>query len=34
MPKNESIGCTVNECRNHSNDGQFCSLNRIQVKKH
>ncbi|WBW95056.1 DUF1540 domain-containing protein [Oceanirhabdus sp. W0125-5] len=34
MPRNENIGCTVNECRHHSNEGQYCSLNRIQVKKH
>jgi hypothetical protein len=34
MKKNESIGCTVTECRNHSNAEQYCSLEKIQVVKH
>ncbi|MCY6485767.1 DUF1540 domain-containing protein [Clostridium aestuarii] len=34
MKKNESIACTVGECKNHSNEGQYCALNRIQVTKH
>lgn len=33
MPKNESIGCNVTECRHHSNEGQYCSLQQIQVIK-
>ena len=34
MKKNESIGCTVTECRNHSNGENYCSLEKIQVVKH
>ena len=34
MKKNESIGCTVTECRNHTNGEQYCSLEKIQVVKH
>ncbi|MBB6624155.1 DUF1540 domain-containing protein [Clostridium gasigenes] len=34
MRKNESIGCTVTECRNHSNEEQYCVLEQIQVVKH
>ena len=34
MPKNEGIECTVNECKHHSNEGEYCSLNRIKVVKH
>lgn len=34
MPKNESIGCVVTECKFHSNDGQYCALNQIKVTKH
>ncbi|GIM30432.1 hypothetical protein CPJCM30710_30980 [Clostridium polyendosporum] len=34
MEKNESIGCIVTECKNHSKEGQYCALNKIQVTKH
>lgn len=34
MRKNENIGCNVTECRNHSNEGQFCALEKIQIVKH
>lgn len=34
MNKNESIGCNVTECKYHSNEGQYCSLDKIQVVKH
>ncbi|MBU3146703.1 DUF1540 domain-containing protein [Clostridium sp. CF012] len=34
MKKNESIGCIVTECRHHSQEEQYCSLDKIQVVKH
>lgn len=34
MKMNESIGCTVTECKYHSNEKQYCSLDQIQVVKH
>lgn len=34
MKKNESIGCEVTECKNHSGEGNYCALNKIQVVKH
>lgn len=34
MGKNECIGCTVTECRHHSQKDQYCSLDKIQVVKH
>lgn len=34
MRKNESIGCTVTECKYHSKGEQYCVLEQIQVVKH
>lgn len=34
MRKNESIGCDVTECRNHSDEDDYCALDKIQVVKH
>ncbi len=32
--KNTSIGCTVNECKFHANNTDYCTLDKIQVTKH
>ena len=34
MKANSSIACQVEECKNHCNDTQHCTLNSIQIKKH
>lgn len=31
---NESIACIVNECKYHSKDVDYCTLNQIRVVKH
>ncbi|MDP4144862.1 MAG: DUF1540 domain-containing protein [Bacillota bacterium] len=31
---NESIGCTVTECKYHAHDEAYCTLDKIQVAKH
>lgn len=33
MRHNESIGCTVTECKYHCKDDNYCTLNQIQVVK-
>lgn len=34
MDYNSSIGCTVSECRFHSQVQSYCTLNKIDVVKH
>ncbi|KZL92949.1 DUF1540 domain-containing protein [Clostridium magnum] len=34
MKANNSIGCTVTECKFHAKDESYCSLEKIQVTKH
>ena len=34
MKHNDNIGCTVNECKNHCNDDNYCTLHKIEVTKH
>jgi len=34
MEHNDSIGCTVTECRHHCKDDNYCTLNKIDVVKH
>lgn len=34
MKHNESIGCTVTECKFHCQDDNYCTLNHIQVVTH
>lgn len=34
MEHNNSIGCTVNECKFHCQDDNYCTLNKIEVIKH
>lgn len=34
MDNNPSIGCIVSECKFHSKDADYCTLNKIQVVKH
>lgn len=34
MKHNNSIGCTVNECKFHCNEDDYCTLDRINVIKH
>ncbi|GAA0179266.1 DUF1540 domain-containing protein [Clostridium sediminicola] len=34
MAKNENIGCNVNECKHHSGEENYCSLNKVQIIKH
>lgn len=34
MNHNDSIGCTVNECKFHCMDDNYCTLNKIEVTKH
>lgn len=31
---NDSIGCTVNECKFNDNAQKYCTLSKIQVVKH
>ena len=31
---NKAIACTVTNCRNHCDNADFCSLDRIQVGTH
>ena len=31
---NESIRCTVNSCKNHCSEGNYCSLNTVQIGTH
>lgn len=31
---NDSIACTVDECKFHCKDDEYCTLNKIQVGKH
>lgn len=31
---NESIDCTVSECRFHSSEAMFCTLDQIKVVRH
>ncbi|HHD2752101.1 TPA: DUF1540 domain-containing protein [Clostridium perfringens] len=33
MEHNSSIGCTVNECKHHCHDDNYCTLDKIQVIK-
>ncbi|ABG87553.1 DUF1540 domain-containing protein [Clostridium perfringens] len=33
MKHNSSIGCTVNECKYHCNEDNYCTLNKIEVVK-
>ncbi|MEG1004481.1 MAG: DUF1540 domain-containing protein [Clostridium sp.] len=33
MNHNSSIGCTVEECKYHCKDDNFCTLDSIQVGK-
>lgn len=30
---NRSIGCSVDECKHHCGDAQYCTLEQIQVGK-
>lgn len=34
MSVNESIKCTVNNCKYHANEKNYCTLNEIQVGTH
>lgn len=34
MNHNPSIGCTVNECKYHCKDDNYCTLQSIEVGKH
>ena len=34
MRHNESIGCTVTECKFHCQDDNYCTLNHIQIVTH
>ena len=34
MKHNESIACTVIECKFHCNEDNYCTLNKIQVVSH
>ena len=34
MNHNDSIGCTVNECKHHCKEDNYCTLNKIEVTKH
>ena len=33
MKINNNIGCTVDDCRYHAKEENFCSLDKIQVVK-
>ncbi|WP_195988773.1 DUF1540 domain-containing protein [Clostridium sp. D53t1_180928_C8] len=34
MKHNESIGCTVTECKFHCTDDNYCTLTHIKVVSH
>ncbi|MGH4140548.1 DUF1540 domain-containing protein [Clostridium sp.] len=34
MEHNNSIGCTVTECKFHCQHDNYCTLNKIEVIKH
>lgn len=34
MTHNDSIGCTVGECKYHAQTSNYCTLNKIHVTKH
>ncbi len=34
MKVNQSIGCTVNECKYHAQNKSYCTLDHINVVKH
>lgn len=34
MHMNESIGCTVHECKYHAQQADYCTLDKIMVVKH
>ncbi|MBE1304815.1 DUF1540 domain-containing protein [Clostridium botulinum] len=34
MDHNDSIGCSVHECKYHAQSTDYCTLNKIQVTKH
>ncbi len=34
LEHNQSIGCTVTECKFHCKDDNYCTLEQIQVIKH
>lgn len=34
MKHNESIGCSVDECKFHCKDDNYCTLSKIQVGAH
>lgn len=34
MDANESIGCSVEQCKFHSNSKEYCTLNKIMVGTH
>lgn len=34
MEINQSIGCTVKDCRYHAQSKEYCSLEKIQVVNH
>lgn len=34
MNENHSIGCTVDQCEYHSKNGNYCTLNKIEVGTH
>lgn len=34
MSKNASIGCTVNNCKYHAQDENYCTLQKIMVGTH
>lgn len=31
--ENSNIGCSVNECRHHSPDKNYCTLQQVQIGK-
>ncbi len=31
---NKSIACTVNDCKNHCKNRNFCSLDKIEIQSH
>lgn len=34
MKHNDSIGCSVDECKYHCKDDNYCTLSKIEVTKH
>ena len=32
--KNQAVKCSVSQCKNHSGDENYCTLNSIQVGTH